>query len=67
MEAALNDYHGWNKFILPGGLLAIHDAFPDPKDGGRPPYEIYCLAKKSGNYEEIEMVQSLAILRKVIR
>ena len=67
MEAALNDYHGWNEFIIPGGLLAIHDVFPDPKDGGRPPYEIYCLAKKSGNYEEIEMVKSLAILRKIIR
>ena len=67
MEAALNDYHGCNEFIIPGGLLAIHDVFPDPKDGGRPPYEIYCLAKKSGNYEEIEMVKSLAILRKIIR
>ena len=22
-----------------GGLLAIHDVFPDPADGGRPPYE----------------------------
>ena len=67
MEAALNDYHGWNEFIIPGGLLAIHDVFPNPRDGGRPPYEIYCLAKKSGNYEEIEMVKSLAILRKIIR
>jgi|TARA_B110000858_G_scaffold194185_1_gene248076 predicted O-methyltransferase YrrM len=67
MEAALNDYHGWNEFIIPGGLLAIHDVFPNPRDGGRPPYEIYSLAKKSGNYEEIEMVKSLAILRKIIR
>jgi hypothetical protein len=25
----------------PGGTLCIHDVFPDPADGGRPPYEIY--------------------------
>ena len=24
---------------MAGGLLVIHDVFPDPADGGRPPYE----------------------------
>ncbi len=33
---------------MPGGLLAIHDVFPDPADGGRPPYEIYRRALASG-------------------
>ncbi|MFL2753671.1 MAG: class I SAM-dependent methyltransferase [Gammaproteobacteria bacterium] len=65
MDAALKDYQGWNEFILPNGILAIHDVFPDPKDGGRPPYEIYCLALQSGNYEELEIVDSLAILKKI--
>ena len=30
--------HTW----LVGGWLAIHDVFPDPADGGRPPYEVLC-------------------------
>ena len=25
-----------------GGRLAIHDVFPDPADGGRPPFELWC-------------------------
>jgi hypothetical protein len=32
--------------------LAIHDVFPDPADGGRPPYELYCEAMASGEFEE---------------
>ena len=33
-----NDYTGWAPGWSPGGLLVIHDVFPDPADGGRPPY-----------------------------
>ena len=29
---------------MPGGLLVIHDVFPDPADGGRPPYDVYLRA-----------------------
>jgi predicted O-methyltransferase YrrM len=65
MDAAKNDFNSWSKHIVPGGILAIHDVFPDPKDGGRPPYEIFCLAKSSEKFIEIEMVNSLAILKKV--
>src|SRR4051794_9149202 len=39
-EPAHADYAGWAPWVMPGGLLAIHDVFPDPADGGRPPYEI---------------------------
>ncbi len=65
MEAALNDYRGWTPHLLQGGLLAIHDVFPDPADGGRPPFEIYCLALASGLFEEMACVRSLRILRKL--
>ena len=41
-EPAWADYRGWTPHVAPGGLLAIHDVFPDPADGGRPPYELYC-------------------------
>ena len=39
MEAALADYRLWTRHLVVGGLLAIHDVFPDPADGGRPPFE----------------------------
>jgi hypothetical protein len=48
-----------------GGLLAIHDVFPDPADGGRPPHEIFCRALDSGWYEEHDRVGSLRVLRRV--
>src|ERR1700759_5431811 len=41
-DAARRDYEGWGKWVGAGGALVIHDVFPNPADGGRPPYEIYC-------------------------
>ena len=46
----------------PGGLLAIHDVFPDPADGGRPPYEIYCRALESGAFADVRATGSLRVL-----
>ncbi len=40
-EPAARDYETWTPHVVPGGLLCIHDVFPDPADGGRPPFEIY--------------------------
>ena len=51
-EVAWADYRAWTPKVAPGGLLAIHDVFPDPADGGRPPYEIYCAAIDSGEWTE---------------
>ena len=36
-EAAVTDYRLWSSKLTKGGLLAIHDVFPNPEDGGRPP------------------------------
>ena len=45
-------------------LLAIHDVFPDPADGGRPPYEdIYLPALASGRFTEVSATGSLRVLR----
>jgi predicted O-methyltransferase YrrM len=63
--AALADYRGWTPRLMAGGLLAIHDVFPDPADGGRPPFEIYELALASGLFEEVQAVKSLRILRRL--
>lgn len=65
MEAALADWRGWTPHLKPGGLLAIHDVFPNPADGGRPPFEIYQRALASDLYEEVQSVKSLRVLRKL--
>jgi predicted O-methyltransferase YrrM len=62
--AAWQDYHGWAGHVMPGGLLAIHDVFPDPADGGRAPYLIYRAAVDSGRFVETEMTGSLRVLRR---
>ena len=64
-EAAQKDYELWTQRINVGGLLAIHDVFPNPEDGGRPPYNIYIRALESGEFEELEIVQSLRLLKKI--
>ena len=58
------DYDLWAPHVAAGGLLAIHDVFPDPADGGRPPYEIYCSALESGDFVDHRAVGSLRILRR---
>ena len=64
-EPAQADYAGWTPHVAPGGTLAIHDVFPDPADGGRPPYEdIYLPAVESGRFEEISVTGSLRVLRR---
>ncbi|MFC3999659.1 class I SAM-dependent methyltransferase [Nocardiopsis sediminis] len=63
-EAAQADYASWSPHVVPGGVLAIHDVFPDPADGGRPPYDIYRRALGSGRFTEVRAVDSLRVLRR---
>jgi MMP 1-O-methyltransferase len=65
MQAALNDFNSWSQHVMPGGLLAIHDVFPNPADGGRPPFEIWKLAQESGFFEALPLVKSLGILKRI--
>ena len=58
------DYEGWTPHVATDGVLAIHDVFPDPADGGRPPYEIYLRALASGIFTETGWVGSLRVLRR---
>jgi predicted O-methyltransferase YrrM len=64
-KAAQKDYELWSQRITKGGLLAIHDVFPNPEDGGRPPYNIYRRALESGNFKELEMIKTLVLLKKI--
>jgi predicted O-methyltransferase YrrM len=61
------DYDAWAGHVALGGLLAIHDVFPDPAAGGRPPYEVYYRALASGAFAEVRSlhVGSLRVLRRV--
>ena len=65
-EPARLDYEGWSPHVAIGGTLAIHDVFPDPADGGRPPYErIFRPALESGRFRLESATGSLRILRRV--
>ncbi|HLM16263.1 MAG TPA: class I SAM-dependent methyltransferase, partial [Acidimicrobiia bacterium] len=37
-DPAHTDYETWARWVQADGLLLIHDVFPDPAHGGRPPY-----------------------------
>jgi hypothetical protein len=66
-EPAWADFRNWTPKLVPGGTLAIHDVFADPADGGRPPYELYCAALASKEFEEDEAAGcgSLRVLTRV--
>jgi hypothetical protein len=38
--------------------------FPDPADGGRPPYLVYSRALKSGAFTEVGVTGSLRLLER---
>ncbi|MDQ4144857.1 MAG: class I SAM-dependent methyltransferase [Actinomycetota bacterium] len=64
-SAADADLDGWSPWVVSGGLLAIHDVFEDPSDGGRPPYEIFRRALGSGAFKEAGQCRSLRVLERV--
>lgn len=59
------DYGGWAPLVAVGGLLAIHDVFPDPADGGRPPYDLWRAALESGEFIEDGECGSLRVLKRI--
>ena len=66
LNAALTDYRAWAPHLLPGGILAIHDVFPDPADGGQAPFTIWQLATQSGLFEPLGTHGTLRGLRRLI-
>lgn len=63
-EAAQTDYRSWVGHIKIGGVLAIHDLFPNPEEGGQAPYNIWKQALASALFDELEVVNTLGFLRR---
>lgn len=63
-EVAQHDYAAFARHVLPGAVLAVHDVFPDPADGGRPPWNVVRRALDSGCYTQESVCGSLRVLRR---
>lgn len=57
------DYEAWSRHVEPGGLLVVHDVFPDPADGGQAPYHVVQRALGEGFVEQ-SVTGSLRVLRR---
>jgi MMP 1-O-methyltransferase len=62
-DIAMRDYGGWAPKLVPDGLLAIHDVFEDPADGGQGPFRVYEEALRDG-FTDAHGTGSLRVLRR---
>ncbi|MCG5214327.1 class I SAM-dependent methyltransferase [Streptosporangium sp. KLBMP 9127] len=64
-DPARADYEGWAPHVMQGGVLAVHDVFERPEDGGQAPWRIYRRALESGAFIEVRQEGSLRVLERV--
>jgi MMP 1-O-methyltransferase len=62
-DVAMADYAEWSTSLAPGGVLAIHDVFEDPADGGQAPFHVWQRAVADG-FEPLSTTGSLRVLRR---
>lgn len=62
-DVAMADYETWASHVAAGGLLAIHDVFEDPADGGQAPFRVWQRAVREG-FEPVSTTGSLRVLRR---
>jgi predicted O-methyltransferase YrrM len=62
-DVATADFDAWSPHVAPGGLLAIHDVFEDPADGGQAPFHVWQRACAAG-YTPVSTTGSLRVLRR---
>ena len=62
-DVAMADYDGWTPHVAPGGVLAIHDVFEDPDEGGQAPFHVWQRAVSDG-FEPTSTTGSLRVLRR---
>jgi predicted O-methyltransferase YrrM len=63
-RVAMTDYESWATHVAPNGLLAVHDVFEDPADGGQAPFHVWQRAAALG-FEPVSTTGSLRVLRRV--
>ncbi len=63
-ESVYEDFLIWASHIQPGGFLVMHDIFFDPEKGGQAPRQVYEIAMASGDYEKLDMVKTLGVLKR---
>jgi MMP 1-O-methyltransferase len=61
-DVALADYEAWSPHVAAAGLLAFHDVFEDPADGGQAPYAVWKRAVADG-FTPMSTTGSLRVLR----
>lgn len=61
---ALSDCLAWSKNIVSGGVLAVHDIFENPEDGGQGPYQALHAVLAQGDFILLPQVNSLGLLQK---
>jgi predicted O-methyltransferase YrrM len=62
-DVAMADYAGWSPHVAPGGVLAIHDVFEHPDEGGQAPFHVWQRAISDG-FEPSSTTGSLRVLRR---
>ena len=62
-DVATTDYETWAGHVMSGGVLAIHDVFERPQDGGQAPFHVWQRAIADG-FTAINAVGSLRTLRR---
>lgn len=64
-EHVTNDYEGFGRWVVHGGLMVMHDVFADPEDGGQAPWRCYRRALAGGDWEQVGERGSIRVLRRV--
>jgi len=63
LDVAMADYEAWAGHVAPQGLLAIHDVFEDPADGGQAPFRVWQKAVADG-FVPLSITGSLRVLER---
>jgi predicted O-methyltransferase YrrM len=63
-EVAQHDYATFAPHVVEGGILAVHDVFPDPRDGGQPPWHVVQRATSTHAFRQVSVCGSLRVLER---
>ncbi|VUD59523.1 hypothetical protein TDB9533_02699 [Thalassocella blandensis] len=64
-QMAMNDCVSWSRKLAVGGILAVHDLFALPEEGGQGPHLAFEHIASSRQFERLAKVNSLGFLRRI--